>query len=514
MFNLSRFLKECFKVDCSTKYNICKIKLFFIINFVFLSLSCDLAENWLVTSSPRALYEDGITIDSFNRMIITQYGISWIFDKPYQTGQFINGDYYIIGPAKLESIYPKPKDGRNGSMINPAVGSMQAYDSRAENYDESLGVTLTCTLSPGESLVSTISSNSKILYDFNGNKVTIGHAKLETAAILTCLATSPAVNTFRPPYMGTTKTQYTFSGLTADMLPELSFTLPTVTNYDSVYDYYIRGFKRPWLIHQTDWTCELIHPVKNMKNYHAEVGKFIGEASLLLLLDPGVLSSKRAELLIFYLQYAIDLYHMCIQGSGDSSFNAWPVIFLGLMLNNAQIYSTFVNHDNKYDTREHRMTYYIPDDITSSRSSLILTSGELWTGYISPNNTRPAWRQDPQDDEHEHLHPTEWAGCGDNPGGIKREAYRTLNSPEYVSQALAALILDNHITSINVKSLYNHDAFFDYVDRWMNEDMTTHCQTISTTWSGYTYGKPLPSEYQTSDSDFVDNMWATYRGLY
>lgn len=50
-------------------------------------------------------------------------------------------------------------------------------------------------------------------------------------------------------------------------------------------------------------------------------------------------------------------------------------------------------------------------------------------------------------------------------------------------QALAALVL-------HAKATWNHDAFFDYTDRWMNGDV---------------------SGPQSSDSKFVDEMWQTYR---
>jgi hypothetical protein len=29
---------------------------------------------------------------------IEQYGITWTFDKEYQCGQFVNGDYWVLGP--------------------------------------------------------------------------------------------------------------------------------------------------------------------------------------------------------------------------------------------------------------------------------------------------------------------------------------------------------------------------------------------------------------------------------
>ena len=42
------------------------------------------------------------------RQSVSQYGITWTFDKPARVGQFINGDYYVVGPVTVTVIDPKP----------------------------------------------------------------------------------------------------------------------------------------------------------------------------------------------------------------------------------------------------------------------------------------------------------------------------------------------------------------------------------------------------------------------
>jgi|ERR1035441_4028948 hypothetical protein len=37
---------------------------------------------------------------------VSQYGISWAFDKPARVGQFINGDWYVVGPVTIKAITP------------------------------------------------------------------------------------------------------------------------------------------------------------------------------------------------------------------------------------------------------------------------------------------------------------------------------------------------------------------------------------------------------------------------
>jgi len=45
---------------------------------------------------------------------LTQHGITWKFDKQYETGTFANGDYWVVGPITVTSISPSFSGGRNG----------------------------------------------------------------------------------------------------------------------------------------------------------------------------------------------------------------------------------------------------------------------------------------------------------------------------------------------------------------------------------------------------------------
>jgi len=119
---------------------------------------------------------------------VTQYGITWKFDKPARIGQFINGDYYVIGPVtvieittwgtdlksvplpligrevpseeldKIENESAREKLIRNGSMLNPPAKREMSYDSGIRNWFNSALVTnVPYRLKPSDSLVSTIS---------------------------------------------------------------------------------------------------------------------------------------------------------------------------------------------------------------------------------------------------------------------------------------------------------------------------------------------------------------------
>ncbi len=113
------------------------------------------------------------------KQTISQFGITWTFDKSVRIGQFANGDYYIVGSATVTNIDPKPLYGkdvpesevdgnererrpeqrvRNGFMLNPPAAMKVAYDSGVRNwFDPGLVQKLPITMKPGDSIVSSIS---------------------------------------------------------------------------------------------------------------------------------------------------------------------------------------------------------------------------------------------------------------------------------------------------------------------------------------------------------------------
>src|SRR5688500_12431564 len=94
-----------------------------------------------------------------SRNEVSQSGITWTFDKPYPVGQFVNGDWWVVGPVTVVKVTPEPgpapedqktevkknqfgdaglKDDRtmrNGSMLVTKIVGKQGYDSRLINYD-------------------------------------------------------------------------------------------------------------------------------------------------------------------------------------------------------------------------------------------------------------------------------------------------------------------------------------------------------------------------------------------
>src|SRR5690606_29086644 len=164
------------------------------------------------------------------RKEVSQYGITWTFDKPVQAGQFITGDWWVVGPVKIIKISPSPgpvqvdesvikinhwndtslktdTTMRNGSMIVLQVGKTHGYDSRSSSFMLNNSVKLPLELTQTLSLISSISNTTLPVDQFSKNILWEEEAKsqtvMKTAAVLTCLDKTPPFDAFRPPYAGT-----------------------------------------------------------------------------------------------------------------------------------------------------------------------------------------------------------------------------------------------------------------------------------------------------------------------
>ena len=43
---------------------------------------------------------------------VSQWGVTWTFGKPARIGQFVNGDFYVVGPVVVVKIDPAPRYGK------------------------------------------------------------------------------------------------------------------------------------------------------------------------------------------------------------------------------------------------------------------------------------------------------------------------------------------------------------------------------------------------------------------
>lgn len=434
------------------------------------------------------------TPDGQYRTEVSQYGITWTFDKPAKTGQFVTGDWWVQGPVTIVKITPAPgpvamektdfklnrwndtslkpdSAMRNGSMIVLEVGTRQGYDSRAGGYSAEQTVKLPLVLKPDLSLISSI-SNKDVPVDNFAKEIMWPEEKksetvMRTAAVLTCVKEVPPRSAFRPPYAGTHKPIYRADEILWDQLPGLkpAGEVPSWEQFE-------RYFQRPWIDHLMSWSQQQLVPNENGPNYGREHARIVSIASLLLSLD--VPSEKKEKLTIGLIQRGIDLYGLAMaggywnEGGGHSSGRKWPILFASIMLGEPELARLPESAIFQEDTQ----TYY----------------GNGWFGQ-----TALYWmiQHHGKRERYEEKPPEQWEKWDKT-----SESYRLCcNASGWVGTALAA----RHMKAIK---LWNHDAYFDYIDRWMREDDP--------------YAKARgkhkrPKQETTTFDPFVTAMWKAHR---
>lgn len=430
--------------------------------------------------------------------------LTWTFDSDYTVGYFVDGQPWVLDPGSgvtISSATPTPSSTRNISRVNPAVGS-GAFDSRADGYSATGVATFPLVLNAGESLVSTVS------IDEGGNTVEdasypsywggeIGtHCFVRSSAVLTCVASAPAANSFRPPWFGSTNKVPVHT--TADVDDSFLLDLDAGGNAPSLADSE-RAYERPWTsLHMFNFQARESSPHQNMRSYHREVGTTTSIAAMLLLTDVG---ESKSNLLNLMVQNGLDHYYLFNSGSeGSSSAYKISVLIAGLALDNSTILGVFgsgnVNVPSGYGWPRDRDKFYFWDDRPEAATpGTGVTTGETYTGAT-------VFFTKEWEDTYEHLPPDEWpaSGCADE-SGYRKNA----DSYPHVGMVLCAQILDN--TGNGTKANWNWDAAFAYVDRWMTEDMSAFESAIEAACGG----DLDPADYQTSNSTFVDYMYSNFR---
>ncbi len=414
---------------------------------------------------------------------ISQYGITWTFDREVAYGQFVTGDYWIAADeVVVTSVSPEPTTVNgwhvHGSMVNPPNGR-QAYDSRTTHwrppYHADYLAEAPITLGPDSSLVSTVSRQPLD----EPRRPT-----LSDAAVLTVLGEAPPAGSFRPGLIGDEKVLYNVNDIQWDKLPGLA-PPPSLPSAQQIADSYTSRMQRPWILHGTGWTHRHIMPENNSPSYHQNVARLLSSAAVLATID----FDGREELVTNYLQVAIDYYTMQRNGHASGRQGAynyrWPTIFAGIMLGDDEMrdmwkdgtYSTPGYHDDKV---------YFLDEHSRAPDSEILDGQDSWTAYSQRTGERPVL----YGDGHEELHPDEWETLIQNGG--RSETYRRMHSIAMVGFTVAATVME-------AEDLLANEAYTAYARRWMWETD----EIILESGDALRAAHPL----QTSRTAFVDEMW-------
>lgn len=429
---------------------------------------------------------------------IEQYGITWTFAEPVIYGQFVNGDYWVTssdgGGVVITSISPDPANGRNGFVVNPNVGDGQPFDSRLTPsvygpvYDSSLQPTLPLTISVNSSVVSSISnpeaspcttaSQPGFRPPWNPGGCSISY--IRTAAVLTILDSPIENNTyFRPPYIGENKELIPSENIHPERLPSLPPS-ENVISFESLN----QKMGRMQLDYQSPGTpSRRTHPTENMEGYGAEISRDYGDALLRLMLNDSY--GDKEELLNYMIQIGIDNYGLLSEGyawfadGGHEGGRKSTILFAGYLLNDSEmlsIGSDYLETNGRMTFQEDGQSYY--DDDTN----YVFYYGDYGLPRYGERHTL-----DPLDCYHNSDYVYIAPGCRT----FVHNTYKGLNYPAYMGSALTMRIL-------NLEEEWNHQAFFDMVDRFVNEGNNYINEDGSVcTW--------------TRGSDFAISMWDLYR---
>ncbi len=434
---------------------------------------------------------------------VNQYGITWNFQQLSTVGQFANGDWWVLGPVEIVSITPDFDGALNGWQVNPITGlSSQGYDNRVPywGFDTGLIPALPYTANPGDSIVKVLSGDGRCTPD---DDPSTHPCYLDVAAVLTVVNEIPADNgasVFRPSFMGnTTKTFYSLKDLRTDLLPSLA-TVDAAPSLLDVED----NFKRLQLDYASSWTGRYLHPAQNMAQYGASISIDTNLGALRLMLDDDL--NDKMPALIAYVQAGIDWYHQLDAGAnwspngGHMVGRKIPMLFAAILLDDDNMKQALINSDaNTF--HEDGQTYYGQNGI-----ALFGQEGDesqYWRRINDSVGSRTI--RDPY-------------GYVDGGGSEIGGAYQVCCTAQpFKGSAIAALLLPQG------KSIWNHNAFFDYIDRWVEFGVwaspdpcalqdpinyTGDCIAGSGRWTELHGTLADAGSYGHA---FIDNMWQAYR---
>jgi hypothetical protein len=432
---------------------------------------------------------------------ITHHGITWSFDRDYACGQFLTGDYWVVGPVSLVGIttdlhapgfQPGPDD--DGSMVNPKADSLQGYDGSLGSYREQLNATRPngrplsrdnpLVLRPHSSLVSMVSwlytspqNKEPGTPGFNG-QTKAPRPVTRTGAILTVLPKTPPPGSFRPPYCGNDKAvRFTVDDLDYTQLRNLP---PVVGTPDPAA--LAEQMTRPWIDHVHEYMGAMVHPSENMPNYGRDMAKILAEAGLLANVDVSKLpgSPDKQDLVVRLVQFGIDCTGIADVGGGwpenggHGLGRKFPILFAGVLLGDEHMLNV-----GQWKTRfqDDEQVFYV------NQESVDITHSDQWRP-----DTRAA---DKQPYEVRDIGLPEWGvrntkrPTADNRGW--RTPYRAINGAAIPGFALAVSLME-------LRNRWNHEAYFAYAARYMRTIRTSGEQVKGT----------------NAPTIFMQNMWDEY----
>lgn len=389
---------------------------------------------------------------------LSQYNITWYFSGDYNTGKYANGDYYVVSSSGVVITGINPPStlisGRviNGAMVNPQAAQypMNGFDSALSNYFNIYNVAR-----PGGNDLS--SSNPLILATGSSLISVTSHPtagfrpQFYDAAVLTIVGSTPPSGSLRPPYCGTDKThRWNKTGLNYSILG----SYPTVSGAPADASYGSTTFQRPWIEICTSDDGREWHPEYNQPIYGRDMAVALSDSLLALHLN--FTNAQKEQSYINICQYGLDVYGAArtsgdwVANGGFNSARKLPLILAGLAFNDTGIL-WYGNKDNFYLPRgfqEDQQTFIVSTgDVNKFVDDQYVRLGRLRLTYTSGMTGLPEWGVTHME-SFESSDASNWSAI-----------YRSVNSPNYSTMALAAGLISGGYAA------WNNSDFFNFADR-------------------------------------------------
>jgi hypothetical protein len=410
---------------------------------------------------------------------ISQWGITFYFDKPYSYGQFANGDYWVAPDSATDSvtivsISPDAISGRNGWTVNPTRccgnGNKQPYDHRANLYSPALMPSLPYQALAGDSIVKARSVPAGVQCS---NPVNL--RCLETAAVLTILDEAPPLggaNLFRPsvikPAAGQQKPLHSVDQINWSKIP--SFAPPQAVQVPLISDL-LNSIKRFQLDNLAVHDARH-RPIENMPGYGADIARRNTEVLMRLVLDDP--TEDKRDLTIALIQMGLDLNSFLRDGSGWLAAGGHgfgrllPIVFAASLLNDEEIRADLLGaHPNKFG--ETSAVYISPTDgeayYGEAHSNCGSTPEQREFQYWNAMKTHAVARscRDP------------YQADGPIDGGERAgHIYQTCCSSGYMQGLFVGFKLMPAL-----EETFYHEAFMKYAERWIRSGTSTANDTCA-----------------------------------
>lgn len=416
--------------------------------------------------------------------------ITATFDKQYECGQFVTGDWFVVAPNGVY-VTPTPQwDGsKHGAAVNPPANNSQPWGTH-DFYSSASNAALSLPIFvlPGQSLVmshgSAVGLESVSGYNFPIARWTNSNSLVWQHMVLTVLESPPPAGSFRPQPWSGSKTLYNINQIRWDRLPNLPQTGFLGWNN---YVYHLR-YARMESIRQWGFLKSSAHHAG--ANYGREVSEWNGGACLKLLLDypekydP---STDAYKALLLLIQRGIDfaggmrsamansMPSYINQGGQHYQGRKGPVVFAAVLLDDLDLLNPETIGGIIHASPR---SYFQEDGQTNwgTCDSRRPTGYAHWASGIGSTGTPRCSFWDSEQPISTSL--PDW-----------NNSYRTqpkmMNS--YYGVLMSAILTGE--TDVNVIALWDHDPAFEYAD-WTIDQEGQDAGFMSSLWSAVRHNYP------------------------